>query len=271
LPRRRAGAYKRRRNIKEALILDLKRDLARDRRIPIWRAIERHLREMIGGPGFGPGARVPSERALAEQLGANRMTVRKAVESLVAQGLLERHGTGGTRIPLPRVTRPVDNQASLGMTRLIQISGGTPGNKLLHFAEARATEPFAARLAVPEGSDLIVIRRLWTVNATPFCIETNHIPATFVPGLAAEDLTAGQSLYALLRSRYGIATVNGERTIGVAACSPLEARLLNLAPGSPSLLLRLLIYDEAGRPVDDMTSVNHPDLVVFQTAKTELT
>ncbi|HTI82475.1 MAG TPA: winged helix-turn-helix domain-containing protein, partial [Acetobacteraceae bacterium] len=66
---------------------------ANPRKVPVYRRIEQHIRDLINGPEFGPGDRIPSERALAEILGANRMTVRKAIDGLVAQGLLERHST----------------------------------------------------------------------------------------------------------------------------------------------------------------------------------
>jgi GntR family transcriptional regulator len=234
-------------------------------KIPVYRQIEQHIRDLINGSEYGPGDRVPSERVLAETLGANRMTVRKAIDGLVAQGMLERHSTSGTRIPLPRVTRPTDVRTSLGITRIIQSSGGTPGNKLLHFQEQHANGRVAERLGLLEGTPIVVFRRLWTVDGAPFCIETSHLPAERVPDLAAEDLTAGQSLHALLRNRYGITTVSGERMIGVATCTDMEARLLELPPHSPCLLLRLVVADQVGQPVEYMASVNHPQLVVFKT------
>jgi GntR family transcriptional regulator len=240
------------------------------RRIPVYQAIQQQIREMVAGPDYSPGDRIPSERALAEQFGANRLTVRKAIEGLVAQGLLERNGTSGTRLALPRVTRPVDVQTSLGIARIIQSAGGTPGNKLLHFEQAQATARTAARLAIAEGAELVMFRRLWTVNEAPFCIETSHIPAERVPGLAAEDLVAGQSLYALLKQRYGITTVSAERLISIAYCTEFEARLLAMTPGAACLLLRLVAFDSAGKPVEYVRSLNHPQFVVFGTAKTEL-
>ena len=241
-----------------------------ERRTPVWQAIQRHDENLIAGPDYGPGDRVPSERTLAEQLGANRMTVRKAIDGLVAVGKLERNGTSGTRIPLPRVTRPVDAHTAQGIARIIRAGGGTPGNKLLHFEQARATGKIAARLQVPEGAELVVFRRLWTVNTSPFCIETSHLPAERVPGLAAEDLMAGQSLYGLLRDRYGITTRGAERLIGIGASTEMEAKLLHLKPGTSILLLRLLVLDDAGRPIEYMASVNHPQLVVFKTANAGL-
>lgn len=239
--------------------------ITKPRKVPVYLQIEQHIRDLINGPDYGPGDRVPSERALAETLGANRMTVRKAIDGLVAQGLLERRSTSGTRIRLPRVTRPTDARTSLGITRLIQSGGGTPGNKLLHFQEQQASSRIAERLRLPEGTPITVIRRLWTVDGVPFCIETSHLPTDRVPDLAAEDLTSGQSLYALLRHRYGITTVGGERIISVAICTDMEARLLDLPPNSPCLLLRLVVTDQDGHPIEYMTSVNHPQLVVFKT------
>jgi GntR family transcriptional regulator len=46
----------------------------------------------------------------------------------------------------------------------------------------------------------------------------------------------------------------------------MESRLLDLPQNSPCLLLRLVVADQQGRPVEYMASVNHPQLVVFKTA-----
>lgn len=243
----------------------------RDAALPAYREIQAHVRDLIAGPDYGPGDRIPSERVLADQLGRNRMTVRKAIDGLVAQGLLERHSTSGTRIPVPRVTRPIDAFASQGIRRIIQAGGGTAGNKLLHFEQARASAKVAERLKIPEGADIVVFRRLWTANDTPVCIETSHLPLALVPDLAAEDLMAGESLYSLLHNRYGIGAMHGEREIGVAACSEMEGRLLGLAPGTGCLSLQLVVADDRGTPVEYMRSVNHPKLVIFKTSHSEIT
>lgn len=235
--------------------------------LPAYQQIQAYLRELLASADYGPGDRIPSERDLAVQLGRNRMTVRKAIEGLIALGLLERHSTSGTRIPAPRVTRPIDTFfSSQGFRRVIQAGGGTPGNKLLHFEQARATAKVASKLKIGEGSEIVMFRRLWTANGTPVCIETSHLPLTLVPDLAAEDLMAGESLYRLLHTRYGIGAMQGEREISVAACTEMEARLLDLAVGTTCLLLQLQVYDVEGRPIEFMRSVNHPMLVAFKSS-----
>lgn len=238
-----------------------------ERRQPVWLDIRKYIQDLIASPGLGPGDRVPSERALAETLAANRMTVRKALDSLVAMGALERNSRSGTRIPLPRVTRPVDAHTSMGIARIVRAGGGTPGNRLLQFDRHPAEERMAERLGLSEGDPVVVFRRLWTVNDTPFCIETSHLPAARVPGLAAEDLADGKSFYGLLGERYGITTTGAERTIGIGNSTETEAQLLGLRPGTAILLLRLLVSDAAGRPIEYMASVNHPQLVVFRTTR----
>ncbi|WP_342364218.1 GntR family transcriptional regulator [Terrarubrum flagellatum] len=233
---------------------------------PVYVAIQDYILELISGPDFSAGDRVPSERALAEQLGANRMTVRKAIDKLVERGVLERNGTSGTRIPLPRVARPIDVRSSLGITRIIHSGGAAPGNKLLHFGQSAANDKVAERLKLPVGAELVMFRRLWTVNDTPFCIETSYLPAERFPDLVAEDLVAGQSLYGLLQERYGVAAHVADREISVGACTDLEAKLLGMKPASSALVLRLVANDAAGKPVEYMKSVNHPQLVVFRTS-----
>jgi len=237
---------------------------------PAYKQIQAYLQDLLAGPDFGPGDRIPSERVLAEQLGRSRMTVRKAIEGLITMGLLERNGTSATRIPVPRVTRPMDVFASQGFHRIIQSGGGTAGNKLLHFEQARASAKVASRLNLEEGTEIVMFRRLWTANETPVCIETSHLPLSLVPDLAAEDLMAGESLYSLLHSRYGIGAMHGEREIGIATCNEMEARLLNLGLGTTCLLLQVQVHDEKGRPIEFTRSLNHPKFVIFRTSPADM-
>ena len=234
------------------------------RSAPVWLAIRGHVQALLGSPGYGPGDYIPSERVLSETLGANRMTVRKAIDSLVAAGFLERNSTSGTRITHPRVTRPADAHTALGIARLVRAAGGEPGNRLLNFAVRLPPARVAQRLRLAEGALVVSIARLLTVDERPFCFETTYLPAIRVPGLEAADLTHGGSLYRLLRERFAIVTAGHQRSIAIGYATAEEAQLLGLAPGTAILLLRLLVDDAQGHPIEYTTSVNHPQLVVFE-------
>ncbi|CUX65704.1 putative transcriptional regulator, GntR [Agrobacterium tumefaciens str. Kerr 14] len=234
--------------------------------VPVYLQLQRTIEEMIDSADYGPGDHIPSERALADQFNVNRLTVRKAIDRLVSSGRLERNSTNGTRIPVPRLLRPVEPQNSGGIARVIQLGGGTPSNRLLHFELAKAQDSIANHLSIPSGSDIFIIRRLWRVDDTPIIIETSYIPASYVPGLEAEDLTSGQSLYGILKERFGIVAVYSTRTISVHTPTSFEEQTLRLPPHSSTLLVRLLVEDADGRPIEYVRSVNHPVHVNFRSA-----
>ena len=232
-------------------------------KIPVYLQVQRFIEEIIDSAEYGPGDHIPSERALAIQLNVNRLTVRKAIDRLVSCGRLERNSTNGTRIPVPRLLRSADTSS---LTRVIQLNGGTPSNRLLHFELTKARDSIASHLAIPVGSDVVLIRRLWRVDDTPICIETSYIPAEYVPGLDAEDLTAGQSLYSLLKERYGIDAVSSARIISIHVPTSFEEQALKLSPHLSTLLIRVVVADANGRPIEYMQSVNHPIHVNFSMA-----
>ncbi|MBE0578780.1 GntR family transcriptional regulator [Devosia sp.] len=236
-------------------------------KVPVYLQVQRFIEDLIEGADYGPGDHIPSERALADQLDVNRLTVRKAIDRLVSHGRLERNSTNGTRIPEPRLNRHVEPSPNFGsLTRAIQLNGGKPSSKLLHFELAKAKDSIASNLAIPVDDDILVIRRLWRVDDVPIIIETSYIPAATVPGLGAEDLIAGQSLYEILRERYGIVAATSNRTISVHVPTSFEEATLMLPPHSSTLLMRLIVEDANRRPIEYVRSVNHPVHVNFQTA-----
>jgi GntR family transcriptional regulator len=222
---------------------------------------------MIEGPGYSAGERIPSERELSERFRISRMTMRKAIDRLVMKGLLERRGTSGTYIPAPVIKRPiVGHMFSQGVSEIVRQCGGSPGSRLLFFEEQEANPRVAERLGIRAGDTLIVIRRMRTVNELPFCVETTHLPAARVPGLAADDLFGTQSLYALLKDRYDIEMGGGDGTISVSTVTAQEASLLGLRRESAALIFRAVAFDKQGLPMEYLTSINHPQRVVFVTA-----
>lgn len=229
---------------------------------PLYRKIEDALRDLIHSAEYEPGDKIPSERDLAEQLEVSRMTVRKAVDNLVSDGLLERDSTSGTRVRAPQVRRRISG-ATEGVSQLLSDAGAEPGSRLLFFEERTATNKMAQRLSIQPGDTLIVVKRLRTTNGEAFCVETSYFPKVRVPDLMAADVMEAKSLYGLLKDRYGIVPATGEQNLSVAQARDEEARLLGIPPGSPVLLQRATVYDTTGRAMEYVKSANHPELVAF--------
>ncbi|EYB67272.1 GntR family transcriptional regulator [Deinococcus phoenicis] len=225
--------------------------------------VQQRLQNMLEGGEYLPGDKVPSERELAQTLGVSRMTVRRAVDNLVRQGLLERDSTTGTRVSPPKVRRLLNHAHLHSITQMVAATGGRAGGKLLEFQMTAASGSVGQKLHLPPGSPVVMIRRLRLVDDVPFCLETSYLSARRVPGLAAEDLLGGESLYQLLEERFGIVAALGESMIGVAPARASEAQALNLQPDQAVLLYRSVVQDARGQPFEYLKSVNHPQLVVF--------
>lgn len=220
--------------------------------------------EMLERPEFGPGDRIPAERDLALHLGISRMTLRKAIEQLVAEGVLERQGNRGTFVARPAVERPLNREVQDGISKIVEHGGAVPGSRLLYFELMTAGVRLAELLAVAPEAPLVMIKRMRTADGVPFCVETSYLPSALVPGLVAADLIEGASLYQLLVDRYAIQVDADEGSVSVAPMTLDEAQLLDVEPGSPAMVYKGVIFDIAGRPIEYLVSVNHPQRVVFK-------
>lgn len=205
-----------------------------------------------------PGTLIPTERALAEQYGTSRTTVRQAIGELVSEGRLDRTQGRGTFVAPPKVTHVrqltsfTDDAASQGMTASARI---------LDISEVSADAVTARRLALEPGAGVHRVERIRLVNGEPLAHETAFL-AGELPGLAGNVEVRG-SLYSALREDYGIRISEVEDTVETKLAGPDEVRLLDVEMGAPMLLVHRLGLDPDGRPVEWTESVFRGDRFRF--------
>ncbi|MEN8585208.1 GntR family transcriptional regulator [Arthrobacter sp. KBS0703] len=205
-----------------------------------------------------PGTLIPTERALAEQYGTSRTTVRQAIGELVAEGRLDRTQGRGTFVAPPKVTHVrqltsfTDDAASQGMTASARI---------LDISEVPADTVTAKRLAVEPGTGVHRVERIRLVNGEPLAHETAFL-AGDLPDLAGKVEARG-SLYSALREDYGIRISEVEDTVETKLAGPEEVRLLDVEMGAPMLLVHRLGLDPDGRAVEWTESVFRGDRFRF--------
>jgi GntR family transcriptional regulator len=196
------------------------------------------LRELVAAARVGD--RLPSERELSLRWGVARMTVRHAMDALVAEGLVERrHGSGTYVVPQPFARL-------LGLTSFTQDMterGLVASSRLLDFATNPADDALATQLRVPVGEPVVTFTRLRFGSGEPMAVETVWIQATLVPGLTATDLDG--SLYELLARRYRIVT--GAAKVTIVPVLPDESTRGHLAISADQACLRLRMLDSDGR------------------------
>jgi GntR family transcriptional regulator len=175
------------------------------------------------------GDLVPSERELTARFGVARTTVRRVVDVLVAEGLLERAQGRGTFVAPPRA----DFQMRITtFGEEVRRRGMTPGSRVLVAVTLPAPAGVADTLALDPGALVHRVQRLRTADGEPWAVEDAWIPA----GLAPQLLHGGvpESLDAALRA-HGHPPTDGAETISAADATEEERRLLGM-PGTRAVL-----------------------------------
>jgi GntR family transcriptional regulator len=201
-------------------------------------AIIAEIEQAIADGRLAPGDRLPAERALAEEHGVSRMTVRQALQSLEARGLLRRAigRNGGSFVARPKLERDLGTFS--GLSEQLARQGVAAGARVL---SARAVD----------GS--IEIERVRYADGEPLALERSTFPARF-EWLLELDLTG--SLYELLGDAAPVRAI--ERIEPVAADAD-EAEALGLRIGAPLLLVDRIAYDAAGEVVETARDVFRGD------------
>jgi GntR family transcriptional regulator len=185
-------------------------------------------------------ALIPSEREVAQKYGVARMTVRQAVESLVAEGRLFKVAGKGTFVARPKL----DLQARLtSFGEEMSRRGMTSSSSVLAFARVGANAHLARALSVEAGESLVYLERLRNADGVPMAVERAWIPERLVPGIA--DRPAPTSIYAALSQQYGLVPDWGEDVIEAAVADQELAVLLAIKTGSPVLHIERHSYADA--------------------------
>jgi len=213
--------------------------------VPAYAQLAQILRAQIAAGRFRPGDRLPSESQLCERYGVSPMTVRRAINLLVDQGVVVTEQGRGTFV------RPLDlGTVSFGLEELRRLFRD-PERTSVRLLEARitsATERIGRKLGVRVGQRTIFIRRLISYDGKPTILHREYLiydPAR--PIVEAElEVTAlrgllnGQSLSTLKR---------GELAIEATVLTEEEARFLESRTGAPAFRLEHVFYDFEDRPV----------------------
>lgn len=203
----------------------------------------------------------PSERELMGRFGVARMTVRRAVDDLVAEGRLYRVQGKGTFVARPKIEMSLRLSS---FTEDMRSRGMQPSSRELDRRVMAAGRTLARELGIEPDHEVVVLERLRLADDIPMAIERCHVPAQVAPGLAGSSL-AGRSLYEYFESEHGIVLDAGEQLIEAGAVGPEDARLLDIPTGAAVLLLTRRSLSR-GVPIEYVVSTYRADRYQLRSA-----
>lgn len=223
-----------------------------DVRLPRYQRLHDDLAGRISRQEWRPGECIPSESELASLHGVAVGTVRKAIDLLVADGVLERRQGSGTfvrrarfRSPLFRFFRLRPSGAPSGEDAM------APESRILRREVLPLPPAAAAALRLAAGTPAIFLARLRLAGDTPLLAEEIWLDrARFAPLLEIPPGSFGDLLYPLYEARCGQMVVSADETLTVELAASPHARLLDLAEGAPVVMIERVAFDLERCPIE---------------------
>ncbi len=207
------------------------------------------------------GDRLPSENELSEALQVSNITVKRSLDELRRQGLIQRiQGRGTFLTGQNRLTFDLPRMFSL--TSYTQESGKRPARRVLEMSEHAASPSIAQVLRLTARARVIRLVRLRLVDQLPVAVDTSYLPLKPLHDFI-HVYRDGLSLYELLDEHYGLRIVKAHDILEPTLIQPFESRVLEVPAGTLGVSVERIGYDNHGRPLEFTTMVFRGDLCTF--------
>lgn len=219
-----------------------------DDRLPRYQRLRDELATLIAARHWRPGEAIPTEQALAKSYDVAVGTVRKAVDLLVAEGMLERFQGRGTFV------RRASFDNSLFRFFRFQTRQGErriPESRILRREVVDAPSAVAATLQIANNAAVIQISRLRLIDAVPMLAEEIWLPFDRFAAFARLELDQiGDLLYPVYETQCNQIVASATETLTVEALGSVHARLLRTEPGTPAVVIERLAYGYDRQPLE---------------------
>lgn len=229
---------------------------------PLYAQVASALASDIAAGALSPGAQIPPEDGLIERFGVSRTTVRKAVESLVARGLVEIRRGRGTFVAAPKIRQELTELS--GFVEDMVALGRTPTARLLAKGPVAADNTAAHHLRLLPGTQIYRIERIRLADGTAMSFDVTFLPLDIGKKVARNDLES-EPIFSLLEDKYNVPLVEAEYQLEAVTADEHVADALGVPVGSAIFLIERTSYTEGHEPIDYERLYYRGDLIKFVT------
>ncbi|PTB18630.1 GntR family transcriptional regulator [Trinickia symbiotica] len=219
-----------------------------DTRLPRYQRLRDELAGQIAEHRWAPGQAIPTEHELASTYGLAIGTVRKAIDRLVADGLLERFQGRGTF-----VRRPNFDGSLLRFFRLHdeRHDRSARASRILMREVTEAPSEVSATLRIERSARVIHMSRLRLVGDAPILAEEIWLPYKPFAAFAMLDTSEiGDLLYPVYETYCHQVIASARETLTIEIVDMMHARLLRIDPGTPVVVVERIAYGYDRRPLE---------------------
>jgi GntR family transcriptional regulator len=218
--------------------------------LPVYHQIRRTIKHRILDQYYCSNDKIPPEHELASQFNVNRMTIRQALSSLVAEGLLIRRRGDGTFVTHNEELIQGMSLKHVNMTNVLFLPLMKSKTLAVDMEEVEPSPLIRKKLELNEDERSVVrIKRDQIVPERLRAFTINYLPLNIGRKLKEEELLK-RRLLKIMEDDLKINFIEAFETIEASFADEETAVHLGVLPGVPTLFTEMIMYDERGKPVE---------------------
>ena len=221
------------------------------------------IKEDILSEKYKPNEQLPFEKELCEKYNVSKMTVKKALDLLVNDGLIIKRRGSGTfvkDITEKEIQRIIEKKQFSGLTTTS--IGHKVTSKVLEFKIINATKEIADILKIEEDEFIYFVHRVRYVDDKAVVIEKTYIPLNLIPGMKLADVK--KSIYGYIKDKLGLNIQSAHSTVRAMKSDELDRKYLNLEKNEPILEVERVAYLDNGKVFEYSFSRHRYDKFEFK-------
>lgn len=225
--------------------------------------IAEDIRNGILSGKYGPKEQLPLEKEMCEHYGVSRITIKKAVDELVIQGLVIKRRGSGTFV------KALDDDDVQELSMAKQFEGFSEAHRdmkvhseIVNFEVVHPTEEIATKLKISCDDFVYYVVRTRYGDDVPFVIEYTYMPIGLIPGIKNDVLLS--SVYGYIEKELKLKIKSSHRVIRAMLPSELEQKWLKIDSNFPILEVEQVGFLDNGQPFEYSRAHHRSDKIEFR-------
>ena len=226
--------------------------------------IRNDVRNKIISGKYKPGTLLPKESEMIMKYSASKLTIKKAMDELVNEGLIVKRRGSGTfvkglsteDIEKLKVVNQFQGSSAFFSDKVVE-------SRILVFEVVKSEPEIMERLGLSEVSDLYHVVRTRLIDGEPYVIESTYMPVDLIKNLTFEICSG--SIYEYIEDELGLTIGSAHRRIEARKGTDEELTELGGEFGDPIVLVSQVGYLSDGRTFEFSTNVHRYDKYAFET------
>ena len=229
----------------------------RETSVAVYYQIYRDLKEQIERGVYSE--KLPTEEQLCSDFKVSRSTLRRALDELKRELIIESRRGSGTYVCSRK--REESIVSLTGFTEEALRDGKKATSRVIANTIVSPPEAITALFDIPSGAMVVCLKRVRYLDNEPYAIEEAFLnPAVDIRVLGVvEKNMSRDSLYTFLKNDLGILLNYAQETIEVCQMSREQARLLRLAEGALAIMRERFTYTDKDLCIEVVRSIYRGD------------